>query len=65
MTINDPNGPNRAWGTLSLAIRLAQMVGPLILVSYPTLILYRSKAGLRKSLRPLHPSIVTLILCRP
>ncbi|CAG8664569.1 3797_t:CDS:2, partial [Acaulospora colombiana] len=23
---NDPNGPNRAWGALSLAIRLAQMV---------------------------------------
>ncbi|PVG02746.1 hypothetical protein CPB86DRAFT_861986 [Serendipita vermifera] len=24
---NDPNGPNRAWGALSLAVRLAQMAG--------------------------------------
>ncbi|PVG02742.1 hypothetical protein CPB86DRAFT_539676 [Serendipita vermifera] len=27
LMIDDPNGPNRAWGALSLAVRLAQMAG--------------------------------------
>jgi hypothetical protein len=26
MTVDDPSGPNRAWGALGLAIRLAQTV---------------------------------------